>query len=113
MGGRYDKLLESMGGEATPAVGFGFGDAVIIELLKNKNLLPDTSQSRTNVLLYSKDDNIEVKAAALSAATTLREAGITVDVVLESKKPKWVFSRADKMATVWRLESSRWKRESK
>jgi histidyl-tRNA synthetase len=96
-GGRYDRLLESMGGEATPAVGFGFGDAVIVELLKNKNLLPDTSQSRTNVLLYSKDSDMEVKACALSAATALREAGVTVDVVLEDKKPKWVFSRADKM----------------
>ena len=33
--GRYDKLLQSMaGGEPVPAVGFGFGDAVIVELLK-------------------------------------------------------------------------------
>ena len=64
-GGRYDNLLESMGGESTPAVGFGFGDAVIMELLKNKDLLPDTSKSRTDVLLYSKDDKIEIKAAIL------------------------------------------------
>ncbi|KAJ1477774.1 hypothetical protein T484DRAFT_1630777, partial [Baffinella frigidus] len=35
-GGRYDKLLESFGGEALPACGFGFGDAVIVELLKDK-----------------------------------------------------------------------------
>ena len=96
-GGRYDKLLESMGGEALPAVGFGFGDAVIVELLKNKGLLPDTSKIGTNVLLYSKNGDFEVKSRALAAATFLREAGITVDVVLEDKKPKWVFSRADKM----------------
>ena len=33
--GRYDKLLQSMaGGEPVPAVGFGFGDAVIVEMLK-------------------------------------------------------------------------------
>lgn len=31
-GGRYDKLLESFGGESIPAVGFGFGDAVIVEV---------------------------------------------------------------------------------
>ena len=32
-GGRYDHLLETLGGPAIPAVGFGFGDAVIAELL--------------------------------------------------------------------------------
>lgn len=30
-GGRYDKLLETFGGEPTSAAGFGFGDAVIVE----------------------------------------------------------------------------------
>jgi histidyl-tRNA synthetase len=39
-GGRYDKLLETFGGDPTPAVGFGFGDAVIVELLKERNILP-------------------------------------------------------------------------
>ena len=39
--GRYDKLLQSMaGGEPVPAVGFGFGDAVIVELLKVGPPLP-------------------------------------------------------------------------
>lgn len=96
-GGRYDKLLESMGGEPTPAVGFGFGDAVIVELLKNKDLLPNTVKRSTEVLLYAKEMTSEVRGKALAAATTLREAGVSVDVVLEDKKPKWVFSRADKM----------------
>ena len=39
-GGRYDKLLSTFGGENQPCAGFGFGDAVIMELLKDKNLLP-------------------------------------------------------------------------
>jgi histidyl-tRNA synthetase len=38
---RYDNLLETFGAEPMPAVGFGFGDAVIVELLKIHNLLPD------------------------------------------------------------------------
>lgn len=42
-GGRYDKLLETFGGEALPAVGFGFGDAVIMELLESKKLKPTVS----------------------------------------------------------------------
>merc|ERR1712226_1712455 len=40
-GGRYDKLLETFGGDPTPAVGFGFGDAVIVELLNDRGLLPN------------------------------------------------------------------------
>lgn len=39
-GGRYDKLLGTFGGEDQPCAGFGFGDAVIVELLKDKGLLP-------------------------------------------------------------------------
>jgi histidyl-tRNA synthetase len=39
-GGRYDRLLGTFGGEDQPCTGFGFGDAVIVELLKDKNLLP-------------------------------------------------------------------------
>ena len=31
-GGRYDKLLSTYGGLDTPACGFGFGDAVIVEV---------------------------------------------------------------------------------
>ena len=39
-GGRYDKLLGTFGGDDLPCTGFGFGDAVIVELLKDKGLLP-------------------------------------------------------------------------
>lgn len=94
-GGRYDALLESMGGEAMPAVGFGFGDAVIVELLKMKNLLPDTAQGSVQVVVFPMVE--ELRGQAVAAATALRSAGISVDVVLESKKPKWVFQRADKI----------------
>ena len=31
-GGRYDRLLSTFGGDDIPACGFGFGDAVIVEV---------------------------------------------------------------------------------
>lgn len=31
-GGRYDRLLSTFGGDDLPACGFGFGDAVIVEV---------------------------------------------------------------------------------
>lgn len=43
-GGRYDKLLGTFGGEDQPCAGFGFGDAVIVELLKDKGLLATPQQ---------------------------------------------------------------------
>lgn len=39
-GGRYDHLLETMGGQTMPAVGFGLGDVVLGELLAEKGRLP-------------------------------------------------------------------------
>lgn len=94
-GGRYDKLLETFGGEPTPAAGFGFGDAVIVELLKDRDLLPsfDTAGIDTVVFAMSED----LYPAALLVATKLRNAGQSVDLILENKKTKWVFKHADRI----------------
>ncbi len=39
-GGEYNNLISDFGGEKIPCVGVGMGDAVIIELLKKKGLIP-------------------------------------------------------------------------
>ncbi|MBY0587450.1 histidine--tRNA ligase [bacterium] len=39
-GGRYDRLMETMGGQAMPACGFGMGDVTLGELLTERNLSP-------------------------------------------------------------------------
>eukprot|EP01038_Epipyxis_sp_PR26KG_P005684 gene5684-7846_t len=93
-GGRYDQLLESLGGEPVPAVGFGFGDAVIVEMLKMKNLLPDTRAVGTNILLYAKESKLFNNATDI--ANELRLKGVSVDLVLDERKTKWVFQRGDK-----------------
>lgn len=49
-GGRYDKLLGTFGGEDLPCAGFGFGDAVIVELLKDKGLLITPSQQVCGII---------------------------------------------------------------
>lgn len=43
-GGRYDRLLERVGGDPLPAVGFGMGDVVLTELLKDRGLAPEVSR---------------------------------------------------------------------
>ncbi|CAN1134800.1 Histidine--tRNA ligase, chloroplastic/mitochondrial [Linum perenne] len=90
-GGRYDRLLSTFGGDDLPACGFGFGDAVIVELLKEKNLLPELSLQVENIVC-ALDQNLQAEAAAI--ATNLRGKGQSTDLVLENKSLKWVFKRA-------------------
>ncbi|MCQ2054171.1 MAG: histidine--tRNA ligase [Fibrobacter sp.] len=44
-GGRYDSLTEKLGGDRIPGVGFGMGDVVLADLLREHNLLPSPKQS--------------------------------------------------------------------
>ena len=94
-GGRYDKLLETFGGEPTPAAGFGFGDAVVVELLKERNVLPSFDSSGVDTVVFALSP--EQYSAAIKVASTLRACGQSVDVILENKKPKWVFKHADRI----------------
>mmetsp|Transcript_23906 Transcript_23906/g.56478 ORF Transcript_23906/g.56478 Transcript_23906/m.56478 type:complete len:551 (-) Transcript_23906:45-1697(-) len=94
-GGRYDKLLETFGGDATPAAGFGFGDAVIVELLKDRNLLPNFDSAGVDTVVFAMSPDLY--PAAVEVATVLRQAGQSVDLVLEKKKTKWVFKHADRL----------------
>ncbi|MEO7239739.1 MAG: ATP phosphoribosyltransferase regulatory subunit, partial [Gemmatimonadales bacterium] len=60
-GGRYDNLLDALGGVQMPAVGFGMGDVVLGELLKDKNLLPtDVSSIDVFIASITKEDLPEV-----------------------------------------------------
>lgn len=94
-GGRYDKLLETFGGEPTPAAGFGFGDAVIVELLKERNVLPSFESTGIDSVVFALNEDLY--ESAIEIATNLRKAGQSVDVVLEKKKTKWVFKHSDRI----------------
>jgi len=93
-GGRYDRLIGSMGGKDLPATGFGFGDMVIMELLKEKGLMPDL-QNGVSDLVFGMGE--ELREAAMSVAAVLRSGGRSADLVLEDKKMKWVFKHAERI----------------
>ena len=94
-GGRYDKLLETFGGDPTPAAGFGFGDAVIVELLKERNILPTFDSIGTDTVVFAM--NKDLYSTAVEVASTLRQSGQSVDLILEEKKTKWVFKHTDRI----------------
>ena len=95
-GGRYDKLLGALGGEDRPMVGFGFGDAVIMELVNDKGLLPSRLKTGSvDDLVYPMSESL--RSPAMQIAAKLRAAGRSVDLVLEGgKKPKWAFKHAER-----------------
>ena len=79
-GGRYDKLLGTFGGENQPCVGFGFGDAVIVELLSDKGLLPAIPHAVDDMVVAL---DAELHDVACRAAAKLRQEGREVELVLE------------------------------
>lgn len=91
-GGRYDRLLSTFGGKDLPACGFGFGDAVIVELLGEKGLLPEFPPAVDDVVFPF---NPELRPAAMEVAARLRRRGRCVDLILEDRKMKWAFRHAD------------------
>ena len=74
-GGRYDRLLELVGGEPLPAVGFGMGDVVLGELLADSGLIPEFDRSIDYFIVTVSSDE---RAEALRIAHALRENGRSV-----------------------------------
>ena len=76
-GGRYDRLVELLGGPATPAMGFAMGDVVIRLVLEECGLLaaPETYLPRPDAFLIDLRGN---PATAAALAMRLRRAGMHV-----------------------------------
>jgi histidyl-tRNA synthetase len=67
-GGRYDGLVEQLGGRATPAVGFAMGVERLVLLLETLNAIPESVTQTLDVYITSMGD-----AAARSAMTLAEE----------------------------------------
>ncbi|MGN0853243.1 MAG: histidine--tRNA ligase [Kiritimatiellia bacterium] len=90
-GGRYDNLLTAIGGQPATAVGLGFGDVVVTELLKAR-LGADAAAPKKGVCVGFMQPG--QRDAALALAAKLRAAGEDVNLVLKKAKPKQFFARA-------------------
>jgi histidyl-tRNA synthetase len=75
-GGRYDPLIETFGGKATPAVGFAMGIERLIELMKSAG--EPAAPSQCDVYMVHQGEAAQLQAFVL--AERIRDAGL--DVVL-------------------------------
>lgn len=79
-GGRFDNLIQQMGGPDMPASGSSFGLERIMEVIEQLGLKPETSQTtQVFVTLFSLNDAALVRAA-FELSTELRLTGVCVEV---------------------------------
>jgi histidyl-tRNA synthetase len=87
-GGRYDGLIEALGGPHTPAVGWAAG----IERLAM--LVGDRAEAGPDVAVVAENEVREIEALALVAA--MRRAGLTAELIATGS-PRKRFDRAKKL----------------
>lgn len=79
-GGRYDDLVEKLGGPALPAVGFAIGDMTFALLLEQRGLMPAFVQAPD---VYCVIGGPQERLAAFGEINALRAAGFRVDYPLK------------------------------
>ena len=92
-GGRYDRLIELFGGQATPAVGVAPGiDRIALAIKKQKAPLRTQKQMRVMVIPIKE----ETRAQAFQIASTLRQQGIITEIEVMGRRVSNALSDADR-----------------
>lgn len=92
-GGRYDGLVEALGGSPTPGVGFGSGIERIRLALRAEDVAP-LARFRLDAFIVTFGDHA---LAAQSLLTGLRRAGVGVDRALNQHNPRKQMDRAKRV----------------
>ncbi len=93
-GGRYDDLVEKMGGIPTPAVGLAIGLERLVLLLEAQNLM--TVESTLSIYLVALGEKAQIKSMQIASILhdTLPNVILYNDIALDNSKNQ--FKRADK-----------------
>lgn len=99
-GGRYDRLIESLGGPSIPAVGFGLGFDRTVEVLVFRGLLTDTPTTKALVTIF----NASLKDQSMQITNALRSADINTELYPDpSDKLDKQFKYADRKGIPYAL----------
>ena len=92
-GGRYDTLIENLGGPSVPAVGFGSGvERVLLVLQNTGKTIPQ--EGALSVYVAGLDE--AGRQAAFALANELRRAGVSADIDHAARSVKAQFKYAGK-----------------
>ncbi len=93
-GGRYDQLVEEVGGPATPGFGFAIGLERLVMLLEGADFeFPDLTELDAFIVTIGDEVNRE----ALKLVNALRRHGLTAEREYIGRKPGSQFKTADKL----------------
>ena len=93
-GGRYDGLIEEMGGNPTPAVGFATGLERVLLALEKQGLLPD-KKNAVDVYVVALGERAQEEAFKL--VMDLRDAGLNAAVDYAGRSMKAQMKQANKL----------------
>jgi histidyl-tRNA synthetase len=93
-GGRYDDLIEELGGKPTPAIGFAVGIERIILNLKKQNISISTLPHPRVFIAYMGD---EARDESIRLASRLRQTGISTIAATGSKSLKAQMRQANSL----------------
>lgn len=93
-GGRYDRLVQELGGQPTPGIGFGLG--LERALLALEAMGAETGEA-SGIAAFLCPLGDAARAASLSLLAKLREAGIAADMDYTNRRLKVMFEQADRL----------------
>jgi histidyl-tRNA synthetase len=97
-GGRYDNLVETLGGKPTPGVGFGSGlERLLIALEAQGVSIPDNRKP----LFWLVSQNDAAREANMALLSELRASNIPADMDLIGRKMDKQFKMADREKAAW------------
>jgi len=99
-GGRYDDLIEELGGKPTPAIGFAVGmERIILNLKKQKLSVPALPRPQVFLAHIGR----EAKEEALKLASVLRQAGTGLVVAIADRSLKAQLRQANALGVRYTL----------
>lgn len=93
-GGRYDGLIEEVGGPATPGIGFAMGMERVLLALESQKLLPDFADKMDVFVVCPKK---ELFVHAFKAVTELRKAGLKAEFDFQGRSMKAQMKQANRL----------------
>lgn len=93
-GGRYDGLVEEIGGPATPGIGFAMGMERILLALEKQDLLPEKNKAIDVFLVAGQEKFIPL---AFKAALELRAAGFSAEIDFLGRSMKAQMKQANRL----------------